>query len=525
MIRNIQGLFKITATLVIGSLLLLNCEPDADRLGSQFFQDGAVGVETDYALIAYTVDNNDSVRTDASRLQGATLGAFNEPVFGLQKSSYVTQVRLNGGNPDFGANPKLDSAVLVIKPQFAGDSVTTVTKEEYIFPKGAVAAKMEIKTYPVSKYGNRNVLGKTMFNIKVEEVTEFLGSSSAKVFSNREVTTGSVIGTKLFDGDVSAVKVTADSDNSTLLDLPPGFRIKLDSTFISNKILAKASAPELSDAASFIRYFKGIKLSVEENDGYLFNFDPNSMELNLYYKNDKVTGDVTTRESAVFLMNVGNANVHFNQIKTDEAGVAAYRSISPSDQITGVPKVYAQGMGGPGIGLRVSPTDINTIRTLYNDSKIAIVSAKLRIYTDDSWNNSYKKPNSFVVRQRNLTPAPGESEFLDTYLSDLGSFGGSGLYQLVRSFDLEKNPAHYDIGVTQTIKNIIETAVPNYDFILNVGDYTTDQSGSLLGALFASAGPQNFTTRAFSPYRAVFVGTDAGNPKSAKLILTYGQKP
>ena len=99
MTRTIQELFKITATLVIGSLILVNCEPDADQLGSQFFQDGAKGTEASYPIIAYNNNNNDSIRTDAARLQNATLGAFTEPQFGLQKSAYVTQVRLSGIQP------------------------------------------------------------------------------------------------------------------------------------------------------------------------------------------------------------------------------------------------------------------------------------------------------------------------------------------------------------------------------------------------------------------------------------------
>ena len=135
MIRTIQELFKITATLVIGSLILVNCEPDADQLGSQFFQDGAQGTEKTYPVVAYNVNNNDSIRTDAARLQSATLGAFSESQFGLQKSAYVTQVRMGNSVPDFGVNAKLDSAVLVLKPQYAIDSVTTVTNEDYIYPE------------------------------------------------------------------------------------------------------------------------------------------------------------------------------------------------------------------------------------------------------------------------------------------------------------------------------------------------------------------------------------------------------
>ncbi|MGA9211846.1 DUF4270 family protein [Kaistella sp.] len=528
MIRNIQELFKITATLVIGSLILVNCEPDADQLGSQFFQNGAQGTEASYPIIAYNSNNHDSIRTDAARLQTATLGAFSESQFGLQKSSYVTQVRLVGSNPDFGTNAKLDSAVLVIKPQYAADSVTTVTNEDYIFPQGAVPAKKVVSTYPVIKYGNTKISGKTLLNFKVYEVTDFLGSNADIVYSNKVVNTGAQIGSKTFDGNVHLVKVTKDGDDTVLFERSAALRIPLDSTFFANKIINKASSPDLSDAASFIRYFKGIKVAVDENDGYLLNFDPTTVELNLYYKNDQVNNGVTTREQSVYMMNMGASNAYFNQIVFNRAGTSSATAIDTSNQLTGDDKLFAQGMGGPGIGLRVPEETVANIRTLFNNNKIGIISAKIRIYTDvANWSNTYKKPNYFVVRQRNLTPEPGKPEYLNDFLTDMSALYGTGIYNLVKAYDLEKNPAYYDIGITQTFKNVIEKEAPNYDLVLNVGAYTTDAGGNLLGSLYSALGAQNFNTRSYTPDRAVFVGTDLtnlANDKSVKLILTYGQK-
>ena len=518
MIRTIQDLLKITATLVVGSLILVNCEPDADQLGSQFFENGAQGTEASYPIIAYNISNNDSIRTDAARLQSATLGVFTESQFGMQKSDYVTQIRLPGGNPDFGVNAKLDSAVLVIKPQYAMDSITTVTNEDYIYPQGAVPAKKVVSSYPIIKYGNTKILGKTLLNLRVHEVTDFLGSNADKVFSDRSVNVGAQIGAKTFDGNVHLVKVTKDADNSALFERLPAIRIPLDSTFMANKIINKASSPELSDAASFIRYFKGIKVSVVENDGYLFNFDPSTIEIILYYKNDKLINGVTTREQSVYTLNSGSANAHFNKITFKRAGTPS--AVTVKDSISGSPRVYAQGMGGPGFGLKVTEATIAAVKALYQSNKIGIVSAKLRIYTDATvWNNKYSKPTSFVVREK------VNKVDLNSYLEDMSALYGTGIYKLVKAFDLEKNPAYYEIGITQTFKNIIEKGKPKSGhFVLNVGDYTTDSGGNLQGSLFPTAGPQNFNTRSFTPNRVVLVGTDLGNEKSAKLVLTYGTK-
>lgn len=52
-------------------------------------------------------------------------------------------------------------------------------------------------------------------------------------------------------------------------------------------ILDKSGKPELMDASNFTRYFKGIKLSVTDTDGYLLQFNPNDMEMVMYYTNEK----------------------------------------------------------------------------------------------------------------------------------------------------------------------------------------------------------------------------------------------
>lgn len=514
MINNIQEFFKITATLVIGSILLWSCESDADQLGSQFFQNGAEGIEAFHDVIAYNSLNGDTIRTDADRLQNATLGAFDESQFGLQKSAYVTQARLSSYEPDFGANAALDSAVLVIKPLYPADSIVTTTNEDYIYPVGAVPAKLVKNSFPISKYGKTKINGKTILNIKVHEVDEFLGANTEKVMSNKNVATGIELGSKAFDGTINSVKITKDSDNSTLFENNVALRIKLDSTYFSNKIIKKAkTAAEFADAASFIRYFKGIKLSVVENDGYIFNFNPNDVVINLYYKNDKVDGSVTTREEKSFALNLGGGNVHFNQINFDRAGTPAATLVQ--DTLTGSPKVFAQGMGGPGIGLKVPDATIASIKDLYNSNKIGIISAKIRIYTDEtSWSNKYAKPSYFVVKQKGL----------NTFLTDMTDLALTGVYKLVKPYDLDKNQAHYDIGVTQTIKNIIEKELNKpAHFIINVGNYTTDSEGALFGFRFPK-NAQNYNSRSFTPNRAVFIGSEAGNAKRAQLILTYGKK-
>ena len=529
--KNIIKFFNIASALVVGSIVLMNCESDADILGSQFFT-GAVAVDSAYAIVAYNYNNGDTIRTDASKLDSIVLGAFAEPQFGMQKASYVTQVRLSTYDPDFGDNPVLDSAVLVLKPAFDSDSITTTTTEDYTYSdedNDNVAAKKVVNTYPIKKYGRTKINDKTIFNIKVQQVDEFLGASTDQVKSNKTVTLGAELGSKTFNGDITSIKITKDSDNSDLYVRDAGIRIPLDTTFFQNNIILKEDTSVLSDAASFIRYFKGLRISVEETDGYLFKMLSSTMELNLYYKNDKVEDNVTTRESQVYQMNLGAANARFSQIEYNRSSIFA-NAMATNDTINGDSRLFIQGMGGPGAGFKVQASTIDYIKQLYEEDKVGIISAKIRIYTDpDAWNNNYEKPQTFVVRAKSFDNTTNEPTDLYSFLTDMSTLAYSGFYSLVKANNLTSNPAYYDIGITQSLKNIIEQEdETKKDFIINVGDYTRDTNGNLIGSYYEDTS-QYYNTRSYTPNRALFLGTitNTADPlydKGAKLLITYGTK-
>ena len=524
MTRNIKRFFNITSAIVFGSVFLMNCEPEADSLGSQFFT-GAEAVDVSFPLIAYNVNNENFLRADAAKLDSAVLGAFTEAQFGLQKPDYITQVRLSAFAPDFGDNPVLDSAVMVIKPAYYSDSITTTTTEDYTYNDADntnVAAKKVVSSYRIKKYG-KTKLGagnNTVFNIKVHEVSDFLGATSDSIMSNKTVLTGAEIGSKTFNGNVVSVKITKDTDASELFNRDANIRIPLDSTFFQNKIIAKEGSAQLADAATFIRYFRGLKISVQENDGYLFKFAPNAVEVNLYYKNDQKVDNVTKRKAQTLALNLGASNVHYSQINYNRAG-SALQDAPAMDTINGNHKLFLQGMGGPGAGFKIPVEVRENLKNKFKNDKVGIISAKIRIYTEPTlWNNKYTKPDYFVVQQKGLY----------SFLEDMSTLSLTGKYNLVKRYNLTSNPAHYDIGITQTLKNIIEKEDAKYkyrDFIINVGNYTYDPTGSLIGASYFSS--QNYNTRAYTPNRAVFVGTvtNTADPlfdKGAKLLITYGQK-
>ncbi len=509
MIKNIKNIFQIASVIVFGSVFLYNCEPEADALGEQFFE-GADGTEVQYDLIAYNINNNDTVRSDAQEIPLATLGAFSEGVFGMQKAAYVSQLRPSLFDPEFGDNAVVDSVVMVIKPLYASDSVVTTTDENYIHPDGNVDAKKILNAYPVYKYGKTKINGNTNFNIRVHEVTDFLAADSDISYSNKAVNYGSEIGHKFFNGKVYSTSITKDSDNSNIWSHEASIRIPLNPTFFQNKIIAKQGTADLKDAASFIRYFRGVKLSVDENDGYLFRFTPESAEIIMYYKSDKTENGTVTRPQSSFKFTMGAPNARlglytYNRIDTP---VATIPPASGSNTQTGDPKLYLQGMGGPSAGISIPPSVITTLKEKLKNDKIAIIGAKIRVYTDEvAWNNKFEKPSSFVFLQRGATD----------FLPELKAFEQVPQFSLVKAFDLDKNPAYYDFTITQTLKDMVETEAPNRDFVIHVGDFRVNPNTSTYYGY-------QYDSRSYTPNRVVLVGTEPANTKRIQLKIIYGNK-
>jgi len=523
MTYTIKRTFAILFMAIFGSVLLYNCEPETDTLGEQLFLDGAAqGDEASYDVIAYNINNNDSIRSDAGKLGTGVLGAFSEGEFGMQKASFITQLRLLTYDPDFGTNATVDSVVLVIKPTYEADSLTTTTDENYIYAgaDGNVDAKKVVKTYPVKKFGKAKINGKTTFNIKVFEVKDFLKSASDTIKSNQSFAYDpQVLGSKEFKGDVSTVEITKDSDGSSLLPTAistPGIRVKLDKDFFQTKIIAKKDKPELQDAANFTRYFNGLRIAVDETDGYLFQFAPTTMELIMYYKYDKTENGTTTRPQATYSFDVSStSNARIGQYEYNRVGSDFANSPIGNTQ-NGDKKLFLQGMGGPSIGIKIPVETINKLKELYQNDKAAIISAKIRIYTDDvSWKNSYAKPETFTFLQKYQEDNKTKTNFTD----DIYALAGLPGYKIYKSYDLDKNPAHYDFIVTKSIKDIVETGTYNATkyFRIDMGEFLNNAAGTGLAGL-------QYTSRAYNVNRVLLVGSDPSNQYKIQLKVIHSKK-
>ncbi len=524
MVTNLKKIFNVLSVVVVGGFLLFSCEPDSDKLGEQLFINGeAQANETSYDLIAYNLTNNDTVRSDASRLDSATIGVFKDPIFGSQSASYATQLRLSTYDPDFGTNPVVDSVVMVMKPYYNSSNVTTFNNESFVYPDGNVDAKVTLNTYPAKKFGNTAIAS---MNVKVEEVTSFLDGYTDKQYSNKVLSLGNVLGTTAFDGNVKSVAITRDSDNSTLYSSDAGIRILLDNNFFQSKILNMQNKPELQNAANFIRYIKGLKISMTDNDGYLMTFSPNNIDLKMYYRYDKTDNGTTTMVHNVYPFLLNSGNTHVGLIQYDRSNASQYTTyVSSTPNMAGDQKVFLQAMGGPSMGVKIPETAITQLKQLYQNNKAAIVSAKIRVYTDNSiWTNDLPKPDTFNIITRTDDPTqPANKRYTYAFTSDLTNYGTLATFSLYKYFNLDQNPAYYDFSITKTLKDIVEGGedYSKKDFVIGIGNFLSGTSATTGSTILLG---NQYTSRARAYKRIVLVGSETGNQNRIQMKVVYGTK-
>ena len=476
----------LSAFLIGG--LIIGCNSETDDLGVQLFnRDAVFGEVNSYDLVVYNVNNGDKVRADSYALSMATLGAFTEPQFGMQKASYVTQVRLSSYSPNLGDNPVVDSVVVELKPEYYTSVDSIVTSRGNLSYNG-VSAMQTMMTYKAVKYGKVNL----PLTIKISEVTEDLGVVGTELKSNKKVLEGAVLGTKVFDGNVRAINIVNSSNNNSLLNREAGIRINLDKAFFQQKIANKNGATELASESAFVNHFKGLRFYVEENDGYLLTFAPNEVKMTMYYSNDSSKGNALS-------LNLGSSNVHLSQIAYNRSSVfnMIMNNINTTDAL-----LYVQGMGGSGVGVKLLGVAVESLKKQYQEKKSAILSAKIRLYTANIWNNTYAKPSSYLVKELGS----------DSFLTDLITMQTNANYSLVRAYTINNNSAYYDIDITKTIKDIVEKGVISKDLVINVGNYLRGANGSLVS--------ESYNSNVYSPNRVILVGTDVANENRAKLIVT-----
>lgn len=547
--RKIFNLVAAFTLICATNFLVWSCEDDITEIGTGLLDTGA-GANVFYAdVIAYN-SNNDSIRSDAKVLQTAILGVHEDAVFGKTKARFYSQARLGRINPDFGANASMDSVVLTI-PVFyktKTDDVTVDTTYLYV-PEGATpsdTATIRIKrTYKLdSIYGNSAI----PMTLQVKEVARNLYSQDSIYYSNKNLaacqncpnnndipTFGTVLGSatvtnKVVTTQVKKINTPSDAPAVTL-------RVKLDKDYFQQKFIGNQNSPDMGDQASFIKnFFRGIELSILEDQGFLFNFNPSSplFAVTMYYSYDNPNEnpdnnpDYQARLKSALPLNFATFwssnpgyNVQISQFDHSNRSAQFVNAYTNPNTTLGDSRLYLSGLEGTKSIIEISPEQLAEIKSNVQNQGWAIVGAELTLHLDDSyglktppylfaWNN-YKKDNK--IKNENFSDLV---KYYNNYPISV---------QFNPKYDYKENPKTFTIRITDYIKEMVERGTTYQDgkIILSLGNFTLSPNNSYT-SIFNTKNPF-YNDRAYNPHRVVLHGTNTEQAdKKLKLKIYYTKK-
>lgn len=535
----------LTATFAVSS-----CEDEISNVGSGLVDGGSVADVELVDIIAYNT-NNDSIRSDENILQNGVLGVFEEPVFGRTKARFITQARLSSFNPDFGDNAVMDSVILTLPVHYLTDEDDIDIDTTYLYiednEEPSDTATMRIaRTYKLDSLYGKTDLSMTL---QVREVEEYLYSQDTTYYSNPALApcqgcpnindidvSRTVIGSGTVKNKVTTYQTKQKNSTSTTVPAV-AFQIKLDKDYFKQKFIDNQNSSDLNDNSAFIRnFFRGIELSVAEDQGFLFNFKPSDTSFNIlmYYtydnpeEEDEDDEDYEARLSSTFGLNFSTYwtstpgyNVQINQFDHANRSSAFVNAYTNPNTAEGDTRLYLAGMDGTKTVIKIDQEKLNTIRNNVLNNDWAVVGAELNLYIDDSyglktppylfaWNN-YKEDDEW----KNIN-FPDVYTFYNYYPTSV---------QFNPIYDYEEDTKMYTIRITDYIKSIVEQDEVYEDgsVILSLGNFLLSSSSSYTTVL-SSTNPF-YNNRAFNPYRVVLHGTNSENQdKKLKLKVYYTKK-
>lgn len=323
-------------TLLISLFLFASCK-NADVVGLDIDPSKKIeGTLIDTEPIkSQTVQENPVTTTNLLR---HPLGYMADPIFGKSESSLAMTVTPPSLSYDFGTNPQLDSAVLVLNlsTQFYGD--TTNSK------------------YSIDVYQLTNTITKYKSNDVQAHNSQLLGNYNSKINPTTPI--------KIFD------IITGKAD--TLKSVPAQIRIPLNKAFFQSALLSLPTTGT-STSQKFVDYFKGLyaeinKTSSTGTGGIAFiDFAGSNSYLQLVYKKTNTAATGVDTVNTTFPIASTAAAVTAN-IKHDYTGTVIATQLATPSPSTPYNVTYVQGLAG--LKTKISFPNLTNFTTTYGKAVI-----------------------------------------------------------------------------------------------------------------------------------------------------------
>jgi hypothetical protein len=467
--------------LTLFSALLLTltaCDKDFANIDSDIINnDNASHFDTNssrFDVIAYT-KKLEPVQTNALPLN--ILGLYEDPgvSYGRSTANFVSQIRGNLTDPDFGTNAVIDSVILTIPyfstPNGTDDDGRTVYELDSVFNNNTIKLSIYENNYFLRDFDP------TSSNI----------NTAQSYYSNKSTGSNSIDDSQLegqllyqnlnFKADPIQIILTEGEgdDKIETSRTAPALRIKFDDdaqSFWQEKIIDAAGQPELSNLNNFNDYFRGLyfkaELDSDNNSGQMLLLDmaSNASNIIIYYTRDPLAED-TERVQTTYTFNFTGNRINF---------LANDFDLSNGNETTGDENLFLKGGQGSIAELKLfGGNDIDSDNTTDNpfelfkksfvetdtdgsfiSSKRLINEAHLVLYVNQSEVNANgDEPNRVYLydMNNNLPLADYFFDIENTFEPELSR--STHLVPLKRENDDAREGIRYKIRITEHLNNLI----------------------------------------------------------------------
>jgi len=518
-------IFRI-AVVLLAAVNFTSCDTDVNTLGTGIVSGGTFS--TNHQTYPVTVYNKPLGAVQTNLLPAYLLGFNNDPLYGSNTASIVSQMTPSNVAPSFGDDVVMDSVVLTL-PYF---SRLTETLEDgsSLYVLDSVSGSDPIK---ISIYRNNFYLKDFDPSSDFDELMSY--------YSDRTLSSGEVIDVSLLEGDLlhtidefvpsseQIVLYSLDEDTNEMVvsqRIAPALRAKFDLSngYWEEFLFANEDQPELSNISNFQDFFRGLYIKAEVIDSdtgnmVLFDLNNSGANITMYYNYDIVATvdgeEVVNNFKGSYVMSFTGNKVNFYD--TD------FSNILEGDP-NGDPQLFLKG--GPGsmavVNLFNGDDEGNSaILESFKANNWLINEAQL-IFSVDQTSILGEEPDRVILYNLE-TGVPVIDYFID---QSLGTFDldtkNYHLVPLVREGGITDGAGQtYKVRITEHINNLFERDSTNVKLGLVV---TSNVSSANVAKVTNSVDRDRFTLSGsiLSQKGTVLVGsTNSDSTKNVRFEIYY----
>jgi hypothetical protein len=235
-------------------------------------------------------------------------------------------------------------------------------------------------------------------------------------------------------------------------------KFNLDENFFQENFIDNPDQSHFSSNDLFTKFFKGLYIDSNGDDGALINVAGGNARLSIYYTNDEIQnegagedlnnngimgeGDVSVRTAQT--MDFPFGGVRTGRYENNYSGTPLENALLNPDKENGEQKVYVQGAAGTEVIIDLFP-DEEILEQIRNEN-LLINEANLIIYIEDNQN--------MEIPQRLFLYNYDENSTLRDYRDDIAVYGGNLVY------DDDGNPKSYNFRITFYVSDVLKLNNP-----------------------------------------------------------------